>query len=362
MLDVNSPLPNQHLNRYEPWTTYNENYLEHVFKIVDQFSAYNNTLGFFSGNEIVNDRKSARNSPVFIKRLISDMKRYIANHSDRIVPVGYSAADDLNYRISLSKYLECCDDATISDAVDFYGVNTYQWCGEQTFYTSGYDILVRDYENYVRPVFFSEFGCNLVSPRTFEEIGAMYSDDMVGVFSGGLVYEFSEEQNKYGLVFINEKGNVRLLEDYDALKIQYSAVEYPTGRQISDLYSRNGKKQQLGAQALPVCELEYDNIEISGIVEHSISELLLKNGVDVKKGKFVKLKNEDLYTTYNISNSDGTPFERNKFVKVVNLVHGITEYEALKLQQLQNEGKYPIHIEAGPEYHVNTIMKLIAEC
>ena len=60
VLDVNSPLKNQHLNRYEPWSTYNELYAEHVFKVVQEFAAFNNTLAFFVGNEIVNDRISAK--------------------------------------------------------------------------------------------------------------------------------------------------------------------------------------------------------------------------------------------------------------------------------------------------------------
>lgn len=338
VLDVNSPLTGQHLNRYEPWTTYNENYLEHVFKVVEQFSAYNNTLGFFAGNEIVNDKKSARNSPVFIKRLISDMKSFIAERTDRFVPVGYSAADDLNYRISLSKYLECSDD-TFEEGVDFYGVNSYQWCGEQTFYTSGYDLLVRDYEEYVRPVFFSEFGCNLVSPRPFEEVGAIFSDEMVGVFSGGLVYEFSQEPNNYGLVDIRPDGSAHILEDFYHLKAQFEAVEYPTGRHIADIYSKSGKKQKLGTQSVPECDIEYDNIDISATVEQLIAEELITVGVDVVKGKYVKLLEDDVYTTHKIYNSDGTPFDGDNYVKITGSLSGVSEYEALRLQQLRSEGE-----------------------
>ena len=58
-LDVNSPLPHHHLNRYEPWNSYNLYYFENVFKVVEQFSHYNNTLGVIAGNEIVNDPISA---------------------------------------------------------------------------------------------------------------------------------------------------------------------------------------------------------------------------------------------------------------------------------------------------------------
>lgn len=83
------------------------------------------------------------------------MKEYIAHNSPRIIPVGYSAADDLKYRLSLSSYLECMDD-TMAETVDFYGVNSYQWCGQQSFHTSGYDVLVNDYSAFSKPVFFSE--------------------------------------------------------------------------------------------------------------------------------------------------------------------------------------------------------------
>lgn len=155
VLDVNSPRPGQHINRYEPAQTYNVDYLEHILKVTEQFSHYNNTLGFFAGNEIVNDRVSAKNSPVYIKAVVRDIKAYIEFNSPRPIPVGYSAADDLLYRVSLSDYLECVDKDP-NESVDFYGVNSYQWCGVQTFYSSGYNVLVDDYSTYSRPVFFSE--------------------------------------------------------------------------------------------------------------------------------------------------------------------------------------------------------------
>lgn len=156
VLDVNSPLPNHHLNRYEPWATYTKDYLRNVFLVVQQFSTYNNTLGFFAGNEIVNDPTSATKAPIYVKAVVRDIKNYIKNNSPRTIPVGYSAADDLNYRIPLSKYLECTN-RDPAETVDFYGINSYQWCGDQTFFTSGYDVLVNDYENYTKPVFFSEY-------------------------------------------------------------------------------------------------------------------------------------------------------------------------------------------------------------
>ncbi len=59
VLDVNSPIQGQHLNRIDPSSTYLSSYLKHIFKVVERFSYYNNTLGFFAGNEIINDQESA---------------------------------------------------------------------------------------------------------------------------------------------------------------------------------------------------------------------------------------------------------------------------------------------------------------
>lgn len=156
VLDVNSPLPNHHLHRHEPWASYTKEYLKNIFLVVEQFGTYNNTLGFFAGNEVINDPSSASKALVYVKAVIRDLKNYIKNNSPRIIPVGYSAADDLNYRIPLSQYLECTN-RDPAESVDFYGVNSYQWCGDQTFYTSGYNVLVSDYKEYSKPVFLSEY-------------------------------------------------------------------------------------------------------------------------------------------------------------------------------------------------------------
>lgn len=55
ILDVNSPLDNGSLNRGEPWTSYNPVYFQQVFGIIEAFKAYPNVLGFFAGNEVINE-------------------------------------------------------------------------------------------------------------------------------------------------------------------------------------------------------------------------------------------------------------------------------------------------------------------
>ncbi len=73
----------------------------------------------------------------------------------------------------------------------------------------------------------SEFGC-ITNNRTFQEIASLYSTDMTGVFSGGLVYEYSQEANGYGLVTI-AGDTVVPNSDFTALESAYSAQANPTG-------------------------------------------------------------------------------------------------------------------------------------
>ncbi|CCD26166.2 1,3-beta-glucanosyltransferase NDAI_0G03890 [Naumovozyma dairenensis CBS 421] len=318
ILDVNSPLENQHLNRYEPWTTYNTIYLKHVFSVIDEFLQYNNTLGFFAGNEIVNDKRSAQYSPPYIKKLIGDMRRYIDVHSTRRIPVGYSAADDLKYRIPLSKYLECEDTARKDCSVDFYGVNSYQWCGQQTLESSGYDRLVEAYEKYSKPVIFSEFGCNKVLPRKFDEITALYSESMNDVFSGGLVYEFTQEPNNYGLAEVVNENDIQLLDDYFTLRDHYrpeaSSSQEPSSK--LDLHNKNSIAPE--DVVIPKCQKTYHNIKVDGEVEENLADVLIREGTQHKKGKFVDLDEKDLECKFEIYRKDGKPWDGPRRIEAVN--------------------------------------------
>jgi hypothetical protein len=52
---------------------------------------------------------------------------------------------------------------------------------------------------------------------------------MTGVYSGGLVYEYSEEGSKYGLVTINSDGTITEGADFAALKTALAGTANPTG-------------------------------------------------------------------------------------------------------------------------------------
>lgn len=246
ILDVNSPLPNQSLNRGAPWESYSSTYLERIFDVVEAFMHFNNTLGFFSGNEVINE-DSVPEVPSYIRAVTRDLKDYIAAQSPRPIPVGYSAADVRPLLMGTFNFMSCGLDNDTTSKIDFFGLNSYSWCGDATFQSSGYDVLVGDFGNTTIPIFFSEYGCNLVTPRKFSEVPALYSEQMTVVFSGGLIYEFTEEPNNFGLVSLNDNGTVSVRQDYDNLRQQYNSLD------IATLEKANATATSLTP---PVCALD----------------------------------------------------------------------------------------------------------
>lgn len=224
ILDLNTPKSS--ISRVNPACSYNAYYLQNVFATVDAFVEYNNVLGFFAGNEVINNENTTV-AATYVKATIRDIKHYLKARNYRHIPVGYAAADIVSNRVLVAEYLNCGSDEYAR--MDMFGVNDYSWCGFSSFEQSGYAEKMRLYRNYSLPMFLSEFGCNkVVGPRPFTEIGALYSSKMTSVFSGGLVYEYSEQVNNYGLVDIHGN-NVTKLPDFENLKNEYQQFPNPTG-------------------------------------------------------------------------------------------------------------------------------------
>lgn len=102
----------------------------------------------------------------------------------------------------LQNYLACGDNR--SEALDFFALNTYSWCGDSSYQESGYSTRIEEAKSLNIPIFISETGCREPRPRTFEDQASIFGE-MADVYSGAIVYEWIEELNNYGLISYGDK-------------------------------------------------------------------------------------------------------------------------------------------------------------
>jgi len=110
--------------------SYNDDYLQRIFATTELFAKYDNTLLFFSGNEVIDTPEKSWASP-YIKAVVRDTKRYLKARGLRQVPVGYSATDLPENRFELGQYLNC--GGNTASRADFYAINDYSWCYPSSF-------------------------------------------------------------------------------------------------------------------------------------------------------------------------------------------------------------------------------------
>lgn len=182
---------------------WNETQLSAFEQAMDEFQKYNNTAGFFVGNEVLTTGNGSVAAP-YIKAAARDVKAYRNSKNYRNIPVGYSAADISSLRPMLQNYLACGTNS--SESLDFFSLNAYEWCGTASSYTiSGYSELTANATTYNIPIFLSETGCIKPRPRTFEDQAAIFGNKMTPYWSGAIIYEWIEEANDYGLVSYGKK-------------------------------------------------------------------------------------------------------------------------------------------------------------
>lgn len=223
--------PKTSINRED--AEWNTPLFERYTAVIDEMQQYSNTLGFFAGNEVSNQKNNTVAS-AFVKAAVRDSKSYIKSKGYRQIGVGYATNDDKDIRENLANFFDCGDR---SDAIDFWGYNIYSWCGKSDFKTSGFDLRTKEFESYNVPVFFAEYGCNTPRPRLFTEVGALYGSQMTDVWSGGIVYMYHEEANEFGLATV-KNGKVETNDDFDNLSKQIAKAT-PTGVKMADYNPTN---------------------------------------------------------------------------------------------------------------------------
>ncbi|OAX78468.1 hypothetical protein ACJ72_07224 [Emergomyces africanus] len=233
------------------------------------------------------------------------MKEYISIHSPRPIPVGYSAADIRNILEDTWAYMSCEIKDSPNSRSDFFGLNSYSWCGNATYTTSGYDKLVEQFSETSLPVFFSEYGCNEVQPRIFTEVGALYGKEMTKALGGGLVYEYSQEKNDYGLVQLHDNKTASILIDYDNLMEQYRKIDVSLLESL-DPAATSIKPPKCSPDLIKDTKYFENDFKIPKAPE-SVPEMI-KNGINnPTKGKLVEVK--DTKPKYEVYDREGRILE-----------------------------------------------------
>jgi 1,3-beta-glucanosyltransferase GAS1 len=94
--------PGTSINRDQP--TWDVPLYTRYTKVVDVMAKYTNTLGFFAGNEVSNQKNNTEAS-AFVKSAVRDTKAYIKSKNYRPIGVGYATNDDADIReVGLFKY------------------------------------------------------------------------------------------------------------------------------------------------------------------------------------------------------------------------------------------------------------------
>jgi hypothetical protein len=138
-----------------------------------------------SVQEVINDDATTACAP-YVKATTRDMRQYISSKGYRKIPVGYSAADVSENRMEMAHYMNC---GTDDERSDFFAFNDYSWC----------------------------------------DPSSLYSTDMTGVYSGGLVYQYSEEGAGFGIVKVKDSSSVQELAGFTYLQKALAGTTPPSG-------------------------------------------------------------------------------------------------------------------------------------
>lgn len=281
--------------------------------MVEAFSNYPNTLLYFSGNEVINNLPSAKDVPPYLRAITRDLKNYIKSNLKRKIPVGYSAADVREVLWDTWNFMQCAEDGSADDMsrADVFALNSYSWCGpDATYESSTFNVLTERFKKSSVPVFFSEYGCNKPTPRYWNETGAIYGE-MAGVFSGGVVYEWTEEANGYGLVKI-QGSELSIMGDYNRLKSQLSKIDW---KSVQSQSAADGK-----APSPPECESSLilekgfkSNFTLPAAPPGT--QKLIDSGIQPKpSGKIVKVSGYDVHMAIKgVSGLKVTPLKDDEF-------------------------------------------------
>jgi hypothetical protein len=154
-------------------------YSESIYRLIDGFQKYPNTLGFVFGTRGQNFALPT----IYRKTDVRDMKEYIKNMQYRHIPVGIMGF--CHRKGAFLDFLNCGDK---DGSIDFYEMGLpFPPLGGCETRPTFYDGMVEDYRNSSIPLLI-DYGHPVSEKANFAEIHDLFSASMIEVFSGGILY------------------------------------------------------------------------------------------------------------------------------------------------------------------------------
>lgn len=190
-------------------------------RLVDQLADYPNILGFVLSGESLKFQSTTKIAEV-VRAHIRDVKAFLRRRGGRRVPVGVSNSEILMVRGPAVRYFTA---GPSESRIDFFAPDSWGWAHNSSFQISGWKNMVRSFEDVPVPMFLRQYGTYVGKERIWEEVECLYSSDMTGVFSGGCLYTFRDAgHNNYGIVEVDERGQVQKKPEYETLKRTFRTV------------------------------------------------------------------------------------------------------------------------------------------
>ena len=100
-----------------------------------------------------------------------------------------------------------------------------RWCGDTGSIASSFQESITAFTDLPVAAYFSEYGCNTNTPRTWSEVPALYGTEMSAVFSGGVAFSYfpTNDAKSFGMVEVSGS-TVTTSADFTNLATQLTAV------------------------------------------------------------------------------------------------------------------------------------------
>jgi hypothetical protein len=183
MVMLNGRSPRFYLRNNQSFVSWDYHQIDFYRNIIDGFSKYPNTFGFFIGAS-----KRSNVLPAKAKRAIIELKKYSAQNGYRKIPIGYvNSIHDVSAS-SMAEYMNC---GNPGDSVDFYGwgrpLFKQAYCiNSSSIFGNG---VVEQYVTYSVPTF-TLGGCQRKNKHSFSEIQQIFGEPGSDILSGIFIREW----------------------------------------------------------------------------------------------------------------------------------------------------------------------------